>query len=148
GIDDVLEGHSVEAWGARVGADQVPSSRQCVDPIDPVLQGIEPELRLLLGLLAQLLPQKREFLRQVPVFRSGIVTIQAVLPSSCSRTYLAGLLGSAGITPLRRYYEPRRLPTRARRAVMLSPTLLDWCPPGRVSQVPNRSLRTRRPLSP
>src|SRR5262249_41644425 len=38
--------------------------------------------------------------------------IQAVLPSSCSRTYLAGPLRSRGITPLRRYYEPRRLPTR------------------------------------
>jgi hypothetical protein len=80
----------------------------------------------LLGLLVQLLPQKRELLRDVGFaqhildLRSGILTIQAVLPSSCSRMYLAGLLRSTGITPPRRYYEPRRLPTRADRTVMPS----------------------------
>jgi hypothetical protein len=44
--------------------------------------------------------------------------IQSVLPSSYQSTYLAGSLRSTDITPLRRYYEPRRLPTRAGRTVM------------------------------
>lgn len=73
----------------------------------------------LLGLLAQLVSQKREILRHLRIARSRIV-IQAVLPSSYTRTYLAGSLGSTGITPLPRYYEPRRLPARAARTVMSS----------------------------
>ena len=53
------------------------------------------------------------------IVRSRVVT-QAVLPSSYTRTYLAGSLGSTGVTPLPRYYEPRRLPARAARTVMSS----------------------------
>src|SRR5207237_695084 len=83
--------------------------------------------RLLLGLVSQLLSQKREFRRQSPLLRSGtfriqhgIIRVQAVLPFSYLSTYLAGSLRSTDITPLRRYYEPRRLPTRAKRKVMHS----------------------------
>ena len=78
----------------------------------------------LLGLLVQRLPQKREFLRDVGFpqhilgLRCGISSIQAVLPSSCRRTYLAGSLRSTDITPLPRYYEPRRLPIQAGQTVM------------------------------
>ena len=82
----------------------------------------------MLGLLAQLLPQKREFLGQSPMLRSGMF-VQAVLPSSCSRTYLAGSLRSTDITPLPGYYEPRRLPTRSNQAVMVSRLLLNRSPP-------------------
>ena len=37
---------------------------------------------------------------------------QSAHSSSYSRTSLAGLLGSTGVTPLPRYYEPIRLPAR------------------------------------
>ena len=101
----------------------------------------------LLGLLTQRQPQKRGWLRDGPEFRIGFCN-QADLTSSCRRTYLAGLLRSTGITPFPRYYEPRRLPTRAGRAVMYSRKPLDRSPPGRVSQVPDRSVGTRCPQPP
>ena len=74
---------------------------------------------LLLGRSAQLLSQKREFRRPLPRVRNQSFP-QAVLPSSYTSTYLAGPLRSTGITPLHRYYAPRRLPTRAAETVMLS----------------------------
>ena len=37
---------------------------QHVVPVDPVIQGVKPELRLLLGLLTQLPSQFRDFRRQ------------------------------------------------------------------------------------
>ena len=83
--------------------------------------GMRNEGRLLLGLLAQLLSQKREFRRQSPPLRNGSISLgQAVLPSSYISTYLAGPLRSTDVTPLPRYYAPRRLPTRASPAVMHS----------------------------
>jgi hypothetical protein len=102
---------------------------QNIAPINPVIQGVEPELRLLLGLLAQLPPQFREFPGQHdarldrrpfrrligagrPRFRSGI-GIQAVLLTLAETTFSAGPLGSPGVTRLRSYYEPHRLPTRS-----------------------------------
>ncbi len=104
---------------------------------------------LLLGRLAQLRSQKREFRRPSPRLRRGAIgLVQAVLPSSDIRTDLAGPLRSADITPLRRYYAPRRLPTRASPAVMHSRRELGWRPPGRVSQVPDGSFAARRPQSP
>jgi hypothetical protein len=42
--------------------------------IEPVVQGVRPELRLLLGLLAELLPQKSKFHRSVPMFCGGFST--------------------------------------------------------------------------
>src|SRR5439155_25761445 len=101
GVHDLSDRDAVAPGGAVVGAHLVPSRYERVEPIDPIIQRVEAELRLLLGLLAQLLSQKRECLRQrsPPVLRSGIGGIQAVLPSSHSRTYLAGSLRSTGITP-------------------------------------------------
>jgi len=44
---------------------QPPCGRQHVGPVDPVIQGVEPELRLLLGLLTQLPSQLRDVRRQL-----------------------------------------------------------------------------------
>ena len=105
-----------------------PRRHERVPPIDPIIQSVKSKLRFLLGLLAQLVSQKRELQRHVPLLRSGtfriqhgISRVQAVLSFSYPSTYLAGSLRSTGVTPLPRYYEPRRLPTRAARKVMLSP---------------------------
>ena len=99
----------------------------------------------LLGLLAELLSQTSEFRRQrgpsthlrrvgtdLPLFRSGMQRIQAALSSSHKSVTPAGLLRSTGITPLPRYYEPRRLPTGAAHGVMVSPAALGVrpTPPG------------------
>ena len=88
-------------------------------PIDPVIQGVKPKLRFLLGFVMQFLSQKREFRRQRPRLRSGI-QVQAVLPSLNIHMWLVGLLRSTGITRRHHYYEPRRLPHRAEPAVMPS----------------------------
>ena len=45
------------------------------------------------------------------ITRSGVFVTQAGLPSSHMGMQPVGLLCSTGITPLPRYYEPRRLPT-------------------------------------
>src|ERR1019366_4010527 len=78
--------------------------------------------------LAQLVSQKRECRRHRPRLRNGtlriqhgIFSIQADLPFSYASTYLAGSLRSTDVTPLPRYYEPRRLPTEAEPRVMPSP---------------------------
>ena len=140
---------------------------QHVVPIDPVVQGVEPELRFLLGLLTQLPSQFRDFLRQrdprlhsgliqllVPVqatafFRSG-TSVQAVLLTSDESVNLAGALGSTGVTPLHSYYGPLRLPTWPTGGYGF-PSIVDlWShpdsrPPNRASQVP--ALICRRPPS-
>ena len=65
--------------------------------------------------------------------------------------FLAGLLGSTGVTPLPRYYEPNRLPFEPRRSYGF-PLPVDGaeCAPSleRVSQVPDDSVGIRCPLSP
>ena len=102
----------------------------------------------LLGPSAQLLPQKREFRRPLPRVRNRSV-LQAVLPSSYTSTYLAGPLRSTDITPLRRYYAPRRLPTRAAETVMLSRPALDhMVHPDGSPRFLLRSFDARRPQSP
>jgi len=112
---------------------QSPGCLQHVQPIHPVVQGVEPESRLLLGLAAQLPPQFGDFQRQrnarfhfrlrrrrfVGVGRLGILhgtRVQAVLLASCGNTFSAGTLRSTDITRLPRYYGPLRLPTRANRS--------------------------------
>jgi hypothetical protein len=90
----------------------------------PGVDGPERPVGAWLGRLAQRLSQKRVCRRQVPRVRSRN-RFQAALPFSYSSTYLAGPLRSTAITPLPRYYEPRRLPTRAVRQVMDSLTPLD-----------------------
>jgi len=114
----------------------------------------------LLGLLAQLLSQRRNFLRQsgplprfrlrpycaCPSVRSGIL-FQAGFPSSYRIVLSVRPLRSTGITPLPRYYGPLRLPTGPPRRLCL-PTAR-WLlspPPGRASQAPR--LICPRALSP
>src|SRR5205085_4509902 len=95
-----------------------PCILQHIHPIDPVIQSIKPELRFLLGFVAQLLPQQRDFPRQPsvparsPFFRSGSFFLQAVLLPSCSCLFPARPLRSLRITGLLRYYGPLRLPAQ------------------------------------
>jgi hypothetical protein len=90
---DLGDCHPVHPRCTLVGAHLRPGCLQRVAPIDPVVERVEPEPRLLLGLVVQLLSQTREALRQgvppalgqpVPrqVLRSRILGIQAALPSS------------------------------------------------------------------
>ena len=90
--------HAVHARSSVVLQHQPPSRRQHVEPIDPVVQGVEPEPRFLLGLVAQLPSQFRDFsgsvtarlhLRRgrrsvgsstVAVFRSGTLSKRVSLP--------------------------------------------------------------------
>ena len=60
---DLCDRHPVHTRCAVMGPHPLPRRFQRVPPIDPVIQHVKPELRLLLGLLAQLLSQKREFSR-------------------------------------------------------------------------------------
>src|SRR5262249_36567285 len=128
-IATVLARDPVDPRGAVVGCDQAPCRPPSVGPVNPVIQGVEPEPRLLLGLLAYVPSQLRDFRRPrhsglelwrcqgVPVggrfwssFRSGMV-IQADLLAPEGSHSSAGVLGSTGVTPLRGYYDPLRLPT-------------------------------------
>lgn len=79
--------------------------------------------------------QRRSLPRIVPVglssvgcrvirSRGWLIHPQAVLPSSYVSMSMVGPLRSTGITQRRHYYEPRRLPIRAKTAVMDSHVLL------------------------
>ena len=128
-------------------------------PIDPVIQRVKPELRLLLGLLAQLRPQRGEFLRQATrrlvfcqpfqlfrFFRSGTFRSSGSPRFSFEALLPAGPLRSTGITPLLRYYGPLRLPPRLAFRLCLPVGVLL---PGRVSQVPRLFFRrTPSPFTP
>ena len=63
-LDDVREGHSVDSRRALVLEHQLPGRLQHIEPIDPVIQDVKPELRLQLGLATQFPPQLRDFRRQ------------------------------------------------------------------------------------
>src|SRR5215471_5240786 len=93
---DLFDLHAVHSRRALVGSHPRPCRLQHIAPIDPVVQSVKPELRLLLGLLTQLLSQQREFVWQSvsarlflqgfdmqPLFRSGNL-FQAALLSSYS----------------------------------------------------------------
>src|SRR5262249_48937043 len=95
---DLLDRHAIHPGRALVGSHPRPCFLQHIPPIDPVVQSVEPELRLLLGLLTQLLSQQREciwpsvsahlFLHgfdMQPLVRSGNL-FQAALLSSYSST--------------------------------------------------------------
>jgi hypothetical protein len=74
---------------------------------------------------------------------------QSVLHSSDSARLSPRPLRSTGITPLRRYYGPLRLPPATTSRVIDSPRGLSALPTSRrVSQVPGCSVRARRLLSP
>jgi len=122
---DLVNRHAVHAGCSVVGSHPPPGLFQCVPPIDPVVQNIKPELRLLLRLLMQLLSQQREFLRHPRVaFRSAVYrlvrsgAVQAALLSSYFRASPARPLGSIRITGLPCYCGPLRLPARAARGYL------------------------------
>ena len=58
---DLFDLHAVNPRRALVGSHPRPCRLQHIAPIDPVIKYIKPELRLLLGLLTQLLSQQRKF---------------------------------------------------------------------------------------
>jgi hypothetical protein len=63
-VEDVLEvvkRDTIDAGRSVVLGDYAPGRPQHVGPIDPVVQSVEPESRLLLGLIGQLPPQFRDF---------------------------------------------------------------------------------------
>src|SRR6266568_2105002 len=108
GLFDLFDRLAVDSGRAPVLSHYLPRRHQHIAPIDPVIQHIKPELRFLLCLLAQLLSQKRNFLRQspvalrllflsLPVFRSGTF-VQAVLPSSYFSMFSVRPLRSTIIT--------------------------------------------------
>src|SRR5450759_2656333 len=170
-IDDVLTRHAIHTGGAVVLEHQPPRGRQHVGPIDPVVQRVKPELRLLLGLLTQLPSQFGDLQRQddsrlhlqkirrlvlghwsAASFRRGTF-VQAVLLTSVGNTNPVGALRSTGVTPLLRSYGPLRLPARPVGGYGF-PLPVDPAPypdarsPRRVSQVPCRSFDARRPVPP
>src|SRR5258708_6707993 len=136
---------------ALVGSHPFPCRFQHIAPIDPVVQSIKPELRLLLGLLTQLLSQQREFIwgsvsarlflqgfDMLPFSRSRMF-VQAVLLPSYSSNASSEAPSLHGRYPLPRYYEPLRLPARAvpRLCIPLGRWgLVTLSPPCRVSQDP------------
>ena len=155
---DLFDRHAVHARRAFVAAHRVPGRLQRVPPIDPVIQRIEPELRLLLGLLVQLLSQLRKFLRQPRsrsvagtasmAFRSSVV---GSLPSGFSSSYRS----TSRLRPLRSTVITRFLATMSLSDSRPAP-LPGLCipprrwrshpPPRRASQVPR--LICPRALSP
>ena len=166
-IDDVPARHAVDPGSSVMGQHQQPRGRQHVVPIDPVVQGVKPELGFLLGLLTQFPSQLGDFGRQshtgllfwlvqmlvpaqaVAYFRSG-TCVQADLLTSDENMNLAGALGSTRVTPLHSYYGPLRLPNWPIGGYGF-PSIVDLRshpdsrPPKRASQVP--VLICRRPLS-
>src|ERR1035437_7237195 len=93
---NLFDRYAIHPGRALIGTYPFPTRFQHIAPIDPVVQHIKPELRFLLGLLAQLLSQQREFVwgsvsahlflqgfDMLPFFRSGNL-FQAVLLSSYS----------------------------------------------------------------
>ena len=150
---------------------QPPRGQQHVEPVDPVIQGVKPELRFLLGLLTQLPSQLGDFRRQLDsgfhlrwdrrlilprrlaaFFRSGTL-VQAVLLTSDENANLAGDLGSTAVTPLPRYYVPLRLPTKPARGYVFPwavvPTqALSWDHRAGSLRFLDRSVDIRRPQPP
>ena len=104
---DRRERHPVHARRALVGARQVVGVAQDVRAADLVVEQVEAERRLLLRLAIQL-PLKRPDLLQVLPGSSPITATSSVFES----TPEVRALPSTGITRLRRYYDPLRLPPR------------------------------------
>src|SRR5690606_10426506 len=139
---DVIEAYTINAGTPTVGPYQSPGQAQDIAPIDAVIQGVKPKLRLLLGLLVQLLPQRSNFHRQPAVlglraplqhplrlFRSGMQIIQADCPSSQQKHV------SGRATLLDGHYPASSLvrapPTldRSRPMVMVSHATVAFTPP-------------------
>src|ERR1035438_4979516 len=154
---DLFDLYAVHPGRTLVGSHPFPCRFQHIAPINPVVQSVKPELRLLLGLLTQLLSQQREFVwgsvstrlfiqgfDMLPFSRSRIF-VQAVLLSSYSSNASSEAPSLHGRYPLPRYYEPLRLPARAAPRLCIplgrcGPVALS--PPCRVSQVPRSEEHT------
>src|ERR1700757_3557483 len=139
-LHNLLDRDPVHPGRALVGSHPLPACFQTIHPKDPVVQHVKPELWFLLGLLAQLLSQLRNLLRQsrllhrfrhrpscgCPSFRSGIF-IQAVFSSPYRFMLSARPLRSAGVTPLPRYYGPLRRPAKPRAGYVFPPRVGPFC---------------------
>src|ERR1035437_6249963 len=127
---DFFDLYAVHPGRAPIGSHPFPSRFQHIAPIDPIVQSVKPELRLLLGLLAQLLSQQREFVWgsvstrlflqgfvKLPFFRNRIFVQAVLLPSYISNAsseapwlhgrYPASSLLWASPTPCRVSQVPR-----------------------------------------
>ena len=97
-----------------------------ITAVNPVIQGIKPELTLLLSLAAQFPSQKRDLLRHPRFhlepfrhpFRNRALTAQAVSPPFDQNMTEVWLLRSIPFQELLRYYEPLRLPAAATSQVI------------------------------
>ena len=126
---DVFDADSIDSRCSLVRLYSRPRRFKDVAAMDSVVKGIEPKLRFSFGLAAQFPPQKGDFYRQSGFryesfghpFRYGASIAQAGLLSFCVNMTEVRLLGSTGITPLPRYYEPLRIPTVHTERVIDSP---------------------------
>ena len=152
---DRFDRHAIHAGRPLVGSHPFPGRLQRVPPIDPVVQSIEPELRLLLGFLAQLLSQTRECLRQRPLsprFRRDLGPRRL---SRSGRFLQAALLSSYRIVfllrPLRSTVITRFLATMGRSDSRPGPHLRLFIPPGhwsRQARPPRRASQVPRLICP
>src|SRR6266851_6063357 len=147
---DLFDLDAVHPRRALVGSHPFPCRLQHIAPIDPVVQSVKPELRLLLGLLTQLLSQQREFIGgsvsarlflqgfdMLPFSRSRIF-VQAVLLSSYSSNASSEAPLLHGRYPASSLVWASPTPSQGRPSVMysLGPLGSIPSPPCRVSQVP------------
>src|SRR5713226_4961895 len=165
-LHNLFDCDAIHPGCALVGSHLFPCRFQHIHPIDPVVQHIKPELRFLLGLLAQFLSQLRNLLRQpwlfhrlrhrlscgCPSLRSGIF-IQADFSSSYRIMLPVRPLRSTGVTPLLCYFGPLRLPAGPLRSyVFPAARWLLPLPPDRASQAPRlifpRALSSTTPEGP
>ena len=101
---DPLERHPVHPWRAFVGARQVIGMVQNVRPPDLVVEQIEPEVRLSLGLAIQLSLQSPDRIWCLQAHRQSPHLVRF------ENAPEVRVLSSTGVTQLHRYYDPVRLP--------------------------------------
>jgi len=129
---DVFNADSIDSRCSLVRLYSRPCRFKYIAAMDTVVKGIEPKLRFSFGLAAQFPPQKGDFYRQSGFryesvshpFRYGASVAQAGLLSFRVNMTEVRLLGSTGITPLPRYYEPLRIPTVNTERVIDSPPMI------------------------
>ena len=161
--------HPVDARCAVVLQHQPPRHRQHVEPIDPVIQGVKPKLRFLLGLSPQLPPQLRDvqdelyavphfrFVRQfgptvnAHLLRSGMDSSKRRSPHLVETHFRQGSFAPPALPGFTATMSPSDSRT-GRPAGYLFPPGVDLRPtrrwsPARVSQVPDCSVDARCPLS-
>ena len=154
--------HPIYPRGTAIRPGQVPRRFQNISTVYPVIQRIQPELRLLLGLLGKFLPQSRELGRKSATFTIRQSRISGFPP------FRNGLvLRQAGLRFFWQQHVYRKAPWlhpsyRASQLLWASPTPQQCRCPGYgflgsvasllahsgASQVPGVPVRTRRPQSP